>query len=75
MSQDAVEETRPDLILNEKENHMTAKDLDVIPHTITEGLPIEFLRHYRAGGYDMGSISIDQAGLPVKNMAPKHQLD
>lgn len=75
MSQDAVEETRMDLILNERENYMTAKDLDVIPHTVTEGLPIEFLRHYRAGGYDMGSISIDQAGMPVKNMAPKHQLD
>lgn len=31
--------------------------LDVKPHKVTEGLPIEYLRHYRAGGYDFGTLS------------------
>jgi NADH dehydrogenase (ubiquinone) 1 alpha subcomplex subunit 9 len=30
-------------------------DLGLRPHKVTEGLPIEYLRHYRSGGYDLGS--------------------
>ena len=29
--------------------------LDVEPHRVTEGLPIEYLRFYRSGGYDFGA--------------------
>lgn len=29
---------------------LTFADLDVKPHRITEGLPIEYLRYYRSGG-------------------------
>lgn len=28
---------------------------------VTEGLPIEYLRHYRAGGYDFGTLADDPA--------------
>lgn len=35
--------------------------LDVAPHKVTEGLPIEYLRHYRAGGYDFGTLADDPA--------------
>jgi NADH dehydrogenase (ubiquinone) 1 alpha subcomplex subunit 9 len=31
-------------------------DLDVIAHKVTEGMCVEYLRYYRSGGYDFGSI-------------------
>lgn len=34
--------------------------LDVKPHKVTEGLPIEYLRFYRSGGYDFGSLADEQ---------------
>ena len=37
--------------------------LDVEPHRVTEGIPIEYLRHYRSGGYDFGSLA--EEGEPV----------
>ena len=76
MSGDGVEETRMDFVLDENTDSLTAKDLDVIPHRVTEGVPIEFLRHYRAGGYDMGAISIDSdVSSPLNRVVPRHQLD
>lgn len=74
MSRDAIEETEIDFVLEGQKHVLTAKDLDVIPHTITEGVPIEFLRHYRAGGYDMGAISLDSE-TPLRRVVPRHQLD
>lgn len=37
--------------------------LDVEPHRVAEGIPIEYLRHYRSGGYDFGSLA--EEGEPV----------
>lgn len=77
MSGDAVDETRTNFVLGTDKSILTAEDLDVIPHRVTEGVPIEFLRHYRAGGYDMGAISIDSEmdGASLKRTVPRHQLD
>lgn len=36
---------------------LTFNDLDVKPHRVTEGIPIEYLRFYRSGGYDFGSTA------------------
>ena len=35
-------------------NVLSFKDLGVEPKKVTEGFPIEHLRHYRVGGYDVG---------------------
>lgn len=72
---DAVEETRVDFVLDQSHDLLKAKDLDVIPHRVTEGVPIEFLRHYRAGGYDMGAISLDSEAPTMRRTVPRHQLD
>jgi len=75
MSGDAIEETQLDFVLDASHGSLKAEDLDVIPHRVTEGVPIEFLRHYRAGGYDMGAISLDSDAPTVKRTVPRHQLD
>ena len=36
-------------------NVLTFKDLGIEPSKVTEGFPIEHLRHYRVGGYDFGA--------------------
>jgi NADH dehydrogenase (ubiquinone) 1 alpha subcomplex subunit 9 len=59
-SQDSVEETQADLVLQDS-GSLTAADLDVNVHKVTEGIPIEFLRHYRSGGYDLGSVGSEGA--------------
>lgn len=74
MSQDAVEETVMDLTYDSVNATLKASDLDVIAHKVTEGIPIEFLRHYRAGGYDMGSMSADGSVVSAQ-VPPKHQFD
>ena len=33
--------------------------LGVQPHRVTEGVPIDYLRHYRSGGYDFGTLAED----------------
>ena len=38
-------------------NVLTFKDLGVEAKKVTEGFPIEHLRHYRVGGYDFGERS------------------
>jgi len=74
LTQDAVDELQMDLILDDS-NVLTAKDLDVVPHSVTEGVPIEYLRHFRAGGYDFGSTEAVQTSVVSPPVAPKHQLD
>lgn len=32
-------------------------DLGITPRKISIGIPIEHIRHYRAGGYDLGTTS------------------
>lgn len=37
------------------------------PRRVTEGHPIEFLRYYRSGGYDMGAVAeVDSAPTPAR---------
>lgn len=71
---DLIDEHAQDLVLEKGLKVLTAEDLDVIPHSITEGLPIEYLRHFRAGGYDFGSTEAE-ASLMTPPAPPKHQLD
>jgi NADH dehydrogenase (ubiquinone) 1 alpha subcomplex subunit 9 len=56
---DAVDEVAADLLLPAGGNALTFADLDVKPHRVTEGIPIEYLRHYRSGGYDFGTTGPD----------------
>jgi NADH dehydrogenase (ubiquinone) 1 alpha subcomplex subunit 9 len=54
---DAIDELAVDKILpnQSSENVLTFKDLSIEPHKVTEGIPIEYLRFYRSGGYDFGT--------------------
>ncbi|KAL6784822.1 NUOA9 [Auxenochlorella protothecoides x Auxenochlorella symbiontica] len=46
---------------------LTIEDLGVAPRRVTEGHPIEFLRYYRSGGYDMGAVAeVDSAPTPAR---------
>lgn len=68
-SQDSVDETQLDLV--QSPGTLSAEDLDVKVHKVTEGLPIEFLRYYRSGGYDLGSVGTE-GGEGTKFTAPPH---
>ena len=52
-------------------NVLTFKDLGIEPSKVTEGFPIEHLRHYRVGGYDFGAKSRHH---PLGSMAPLTSL-
>ncbi|BDA40605.1 NADH dehydrogenase [ubiquinone] 1 alpha subcomplex subunit [Coccomyxa sp. Obi] len=52
---DYIEEMTQDHVL--PPNVLTYADLEVVPKKVTEGFPIEHLRHYRVGGYDVGTTS------------------
>lgn len=67
-SRDSVEETRLDLVKSSP-GSLSAADLGVDVHKVTEGLAIEFLRHYRSGGYDFGSVGTEGG---AKFSAPPH---
>lgn len=49
---------------------LTFQDLGVKPKKVTEGFPIEHLRHYRVGGYDFGEqhSSTCACFLPIRTM-------
>ena len=49
---------------------LTFQDLGVEPKKVTEGFPIEHLRHYRVGGYDFGEqhSSTSACFLPIRTM-------
>ena len=64
---DYIDETRADLILDDS-NTYRIEDLGLKPHKVTEGLPIEYLRHYRSGGYEFGSMADTGESLPSKNV-------
>jgi NADH dehydrogenase (ubiquinone) 1 alpha subcomplex subunit 9 len=57
---DAIQELALDKVVPEEAGVLTMSDLGVKPHKVTEGIPIEYLRHYRSGGYDFGSTNVDQ---------------
>ena len=54
---DAIEETTQDHLLPTGPDILTYADLEIVPSKVTEGFPIEHLRHYRVGGYDAGTTS------------------
>ncbi len=54
---DAINETAQDHVLPTGPDILTYADLDIVPSKVTEGFPIEHLRHYRVGGYDFGTTS------------------
>lgn len=59
---DSIDEMEVDLTLDSSDaNALHIEDLNVRPHKVTEGLPIEFLRYYRSGGYDFGSEAPEDA--------------
>ena len=39
-------------------------DLGIIPAKVTEGLPIEPVRHYRTGGYNWGDMATVAKDVP-----------
>ena len=43
-------------------NVLTAQDLDVQPRSILLGEPIEHIRHFRVGGYELGTTGGGQGG-------------
>ena len=59
---------------------LTFKDLGVEPKKVTEGFPIEHLRHYRVGGYDFGrrfqlaAVSPSLLSLPLSQHASSKPL-
>lgn len=60
-TEDYVNEQAVDLVLDaDKPDVLHFADLDLNPHRVTEGLPIEYLRFYRSGGYDFGSTQTEQ---------------
>ena len=56
-TEDAIDEVAADLIVPSSGNVLTFADLDIKPHKVTEGIPIEYLRFYRSGGYDLGTTA------------------
>jgi len=58
-SADGIDELAADVLLPQGPGVLTFQDLDVKPHCVTEGVPIEYLRYYRSGGYDFGSTAPD----------------
>ena len=70
--QDYVDEVAgADYVLPEDPSLLTFADLGVVPHRVTEGLPIEYLRYYRSGGYDFGTTAEgSSAGGIAGGLAP-----
>ena len=58
-TEDAIDELAADLVLplNNNNTLLTFADLGIEPHKVTEGIPIEYLRFYRTGGYDFGTTA------------------
>lgn len=55
-SQDYIDELSQDLVVPES-GVMTFADLNIQPDKVTEGLPVEYVRFYRVGGYDFGTTA------------------
>lgn len=56
---DAIDELQGNFLLPTGPDVLTFADLDMKPLKVTQGLPIEYLRHYRSGGYDFGTTGPD----------------
>ena len=68
LSSDFVDQLSADLVLPPAQEGsggvLRIEDLGLEAHRVTRGLPIEFLRHYRVGGYDFGSLDVHE-GEPL----------
>ena len=54
-TEDFIHELERDALVPTGPEVLTFKDLGVTPRKISQGIPIEHIRHLRAGGYDMGT--------------------
>ncbi|GAB4820521.1 hypothetical protein N2152v2_007567 [Parachlorella kessleri] len=59
-SQDYIDELTYDLVVPES-GVLTFKELDIAPASVTEGVPVDYLRFYRVGGYDFGTTAGSEA--------------
>lgn len=60
-TEDYIREAAEDNVLQTSTADGTFADLGISPQRIDVGLPIEHVRHYRVGGYDVGACSIPSA--------------
>jgi NADH dehydrogenase (ubiquinone) 1 alpha subcomplex subunit 9 len=60
-TEDYLKEAMVDNILSEAGDDLTFADLGISPQRIDIGLPIEHVRHFRVGGYDVGTTSGTEA--------------
>jgi len=58
---DGIDELKANMLLPSGPDVLTFADLDIAPHRVTEGVPIEYLRYYRTGGYELGTVH-EEAG-------------
>lgn len=56
-TEDYIREARMDNVLQTSAADGTFADLGISPQRIDVGLPIEHVRYYRVGGYDVGANS------------------
>jgi hypothetical protein len=56
-TEDYIREAAEDNVLQTSTADGTFADLGISPQRIDVGLPIEHVRHYRVGGYDVGARS------------------
>ena len=55
-TQDYVAECLQDQILPTGSDVKVFQDLDIQPRSILSGEPIDHIRHFRVGGYELGSV-------------------
>ena len=56
---DAIDELDADFLVPSGPGVLTFADLGIEARRVTEGVPIEYLRHARSGGYDFGTTAPD----------------
>ena len=61
-TQDYVAECQQNQILPIGSNVKVFQDLDIQPRSILSGEPIEHIRHFRVGGYELGTTGSGGAG-------------
>lgn len=61
-TQDYVAECLQDQILPTGSNVKVFQDLEIQPRSILSGEPIEHIRHFRVGGYELGTTGSSGGG-------------
>lgn len=54
---DYVDEMQQDALVPSAPGTLTYASLGITPKKVTMGIPIEHIRYYRVGGYDVGTTS------------------